>query len=96
MLFYSILLLALLAGALYVYLCKVPHGWVEWRTGLILKFLPSLDDREPVALRRSLEQFANKRKHLIKVPVQDVRDMAIRISTGEINARIYDDSNGEA
>ncbi len=78
----------------YDYICTVPHGRVEFKTGIVLKFVPNLDHQHPVALRKYLEAFAARYKHLIRVPVDVITDFQISILHGEIDCRLYDHSAG--
>ena len=75
-----------------LYLKKAPHGWIQARTGLVLKFFPSLDSQPVVQLRNSLEEFVKKQrtKILKSLPVDQVRDVQIPTRHGSIGARIYD------
>ena len=86
-----IAVLAILIVGIVVYIKKVPHGWVQFRTGLILKFLPPLDSQPVVPLRHAIEQFAAKRRPGIqrKLPVSDIHDIEIPTRHGNVPARIY-------
>lgn len=81
--------LAVLALAV-VYLKKVPHGWVQLKTGLALKFLPSLDSAPVVELRHGLERFVDKKRAGIAKALPVAKDEYIDIPTrhGDIKARV--------
>ncbi len=92
MVFWIIVTVLVVAVLGYGYICRVPHGRVDFRTGVVLKFMPSLDHREPIALRRSLEIFSAKYKHLFNIPIQRIKDADVDTSVGSIPCRLYDDS----
>ena len=85
--------LILVGVLMVVYLKKVPHGWVELRSGLVLKFLPHLDSQPVVSLRHSIERFTNKQLPRVKktLPVKVIRDIEIPTRHGSILARIFDE-----
>jgi len=72
---------------------KVPHGYVQWRTGAALKVMPSLDDYPPVKMRNILETIVTKRLPQIKrsLPIQEIKEFSIPTRHGEIPARLYND-----
>lgn len=89
---YSILaVLVLIIAGIITYFKKVPHGWVQLRTGLVLRFIPPLDNKPVVQIRKGLEAFVAKRIHTIKkaLPVSQVGDMDIPTRHGPIKARVY-------
>ncbi len=87
-----IILFPILLSLLLVYIKRVPHGYVQWKTGLALKILPSLDDKPPIEMRATLEKLVAKRLPKIKnsLPVSKVRDIDIPTGYGSIKARYYD------
>ncbi len=89
----AIVLSILMMGA-YLYIRRTPHGMVEFKSGLVLKFLPSLDHLEPIKLRASLENFVAKNLHKVKVPVRTIKDMEISTRHGAIRGRLYNDAEG--
>ena len=89
---YSILgILALILAGIIVYFKKVPHGWVQLRTGLVLRFIPPLDNKPVIQIRKGLEAFVDKRMSSITkaLPVSQVEDMDIPTRHGPIKARVY-------
>ena len=93
------IVLALIASiSLFIlYLKSVPHGWVQLRSGIVLKFLPPLDSLPVVKLRHSLEDFVAKQrpKILSELPVRKVNDIEIPTRYGHIAARIYRHSENQ-
>lgn len=91
---YLIWALPVLGILFFVFIKRVPHGWVQWRTGLGLKFLPSLDHLSPVEMRNKIEKFSLRglERTKKKLPVASVVDLEIPTRHGPILARIYDDS----
>jgi len=83
------LILTLLALAL-AYFKRVPHGWVQLKTGLVLKFLPPLDHASVTILRDGLEKFIEKKRSGIakSLPVKDDRYISIPTRHGDIKARV--------
>ena len=89
---YSILsVLILLIAGVIAYFKKVPHGWVQMRTGLVLRFIPPLDNKPVEQIRKGLEAFVAKRMHTITkaLPVSQVEDIDIPTRHGPIKARVY-------
>ncbi len=89
---YSIMaVLVFIIAGIVAYFKKVPHGWVQLRTGLVLRFIPPLDNKPVQQIRKGLEAFVAKRIHTIKkaLPVSQVEDMDIPTRHGSIMARIY-------
>lgn len=91
--FTILIVLAVLAMGAYLYIRRTPHGMVEFKSGLVLKFLPSLDAREPIEIRADLEKFVAKNIHKVKVPIHSVSDHTIPTRHGEIEGRLYNDSS---
>lgn len=87
--------IAVIAILFYFFIKKVPHGWVQFRTGLVLRFLPALDSQPVVKLRDSLEAFVAKKLPGVKrnLPVDDVRDISISTRHGDIKARVFQSLN---
>lgn len=93
---YTILgLVALVLVGFFLYFKKVAHGWVQFRTGLALKFIPPLDNKPVVQIRKGLEAFINKRIETIRksLPVSHVDDIDIPTRHGPIKARIYNNES---
>ncbi len=88
-----IVLLGILLMGAHLYIRRTPAGMVEFRSGLVLKFLPSLDHMEPIDLRASLEKFAAKNAHKVKVPIKEVKDLTISTRHGDIKGRLYNDAH---
>ncbi len=90
-------IILILIAAVFLFIKKVPHGWVQFRTGLVLRFMPALDHYPVVQLRNSMEDFNKKRLPQIKksLPVDTVKEMTIPTRHGHINARIFNDNNSD-
>ena len=86
-----LLLLPSIMGFLFWRMKKIPHGYVQWRTGAALKVMPSLDDFPPVKMRNILEKMVDKRLPSIRrsLPVNEIKDFNIPTRHGEIPARFY-------
>lgn len=89
-----LILIAIAAVAGFLYIKKVPHGWLEFKSGIIVKFLPALDAKPIETLRPAIESFVAKNAHKLNLPVRRVEDLVIPTRHGEIGARIYDDGDG--
>jgi len=89
-----IIVLSILVMGAYLYIRRTPQGMVEFKSGLILKFLPNLDHIAPVELRDSVEKFVAKNAHKVKVPIKLVKDLSVQTRHGAVKARLYDDSDG--
>lgn len=91
LLFWIILILFALSTLLTIYFKRAPHGWIQFRTGLVLKFMPSLDAQPVVPLRHSLEAFVKKQfpKIVKSLPVDSVEDQKLPTRHGDITVRIY-------
>ena len=75
---------------LVVYFVKrVPHGFVPFKSGLLLKFTPGLDDKPIPVLRKALEIAITGRKVPKRFPIFDVRDFEIQTRHGEVTLRYY-------
>lgn len=81
----------LVALGVFLFIKKVPHGWVQFRTGLVLRFLPALDSQPVVDLRNSIEHFVSKKLPAIKksLPIDEVKDVDIPTRHGSISARVF-------
>ena len=79
-----------LSALVVLFFKKVPHGWVQFKTGLVLKFLPPLDSAGVVALRDGLEKFVAKKIPGIAKALPVAKDSNIDIPTrhGPIMARV--------
>jgi len=64
-----------------VYFKKVPHGWVQLKTGLALQFLAPLDSAGVVQLRHGLEKFVDKQRSSIAKSLPVKSDKYIDIPT---------------
>lgn len=86
-----VIILWIAAIGIFFFIKKVPHGWVQFRTGLVLRFLPALDSQPVLGLRESIEQFVSKKLPTIQknLPVDQVRDVSIPTRHGDISARVY-------
>jgi len=73
--------LALLSAIAVAFFKKVPHGWVQFKTGLVLRFLPPLDSASVVTLRNGLEKFVSKKIPGIAKALPVARDSTIDIPT---------------
>lgn len=91
---YLIWSLPIIGILFFIYIKKVPHGWVQWRTGLGLKFLPKIDHLPPIEQRKKLEKLSARGLPGIqkKLPVKDIKDFEIPTRHGPIRARLYNDS----
>lgn len=76
---------------LYYYIRRTPHGLVEFKSGVVLKFLPSLDGMHPKKVRVALEKYVARGAARInrKLPVKIVKDFSIPTRHGDIGARLY-------
>lgn len=83
-----------LAVALYLFIRKVPHGWVEFKSGLILKFLPPLDAKPIQELRPALESFIARNAHKVKVQVRNIEEITIPTRHGPVPGKIFDNGRG--
>ena len=94
--YWIIALFIVIVAIAVLYIKRVPHGWVQFRTGLVLKFMPPLDHVPVVQLRQSLEDYIRKKLPAIKkeLPVQIVRDITIPTRHGDIEARIFQNDEG--
>jgi len=86
------LIVLALGSLLVIKLKKVPHGWVQTRTGLVLQFLPPLDSSPVIPLREGLEIFVDKKRAAITKALPVIKDEYIAIPTrhGDIQARILE------
>ena len=75
----------------FILVKRVPHGWVLFRTGVILKFLPALDKYPVVKLRHSVEDYIVKKLPSIRksLPVSSISELEIPTRHGPINARLF-------
>ena len=87
-----VLVLSILCTGAYLFIRRTPHGMVEFKSGLVLKFLPNLDHMEPVELRHSLEKFVAKNVHKVKVPINEVKELTIDTRHGPIRGRLYNNA----
>ncbi len=73
-----------------IYFKKVPHGWVQLRTGLALKFLAPLDSAGVVKLRHGLEKMVEQQRPSIAkgLPVKSETYIDIPTRHGDIEARV--------
>lgn len=94
---YVLIALALVV-LVYYYIRWTPQGMVEFRSGLVLKFLPSLDNMPPQKVRVALEKYvASQVKGINKtLPVSEVREMMIPTRHGEIKGRLYNNAKTTA
>jgi len=90
-----IVVLGILLMGANLYIRRTPAGQVEFKSGLVLKFLPNLGNMEPIDLRDSLEKFTAKNAHKVKVPINEVKELSISTRHGEIQGRLYNDAQGE-
>jgi len=90
-----ILILWVIAIVIFLFVKKVPHGWVQFRSGLVLRFLPALDSAPVVRLRQSLEAFIQKKLPGIRrsLPVSDVKNIDVPTRHGAIGARVFEGSS---
>ena len=91
---FVVLSMVTLSALLVVYLKKVPHGWIQLRSGLVLKFLPHLDSKPVIELRGAIEGITKKTFPRVKrtLPVRIIRDVFIPTRHGHVPARIFDES----
>ena len=75
----------------FILVKRGPGGWVLFRTGVILKFLPALDKYPVVMLRHSVEDYIVKKLPSIRksLPVSSVSELKIPTRHGPINARLF-------
>jgi len=73
-----------------IYFKKMPHGWVQLKTGLALQFLAPLDSAGVVQLRHGLEKFIEKQRPSIakNLPVESDKYIDIPTRHGDIKARV--------
>ena len=78
----------------FTYIKRVPHGWVQWRTGLGLKFLPSIDHLSPIEQRTKLNKLNTRGLPRIKknLPISDIKDFDIPTRHGPVKGRLYNDN----
>lgn len=88
-----IVVLGILLMGANLYIRRTSQGLVEFRSGLVLNFLPNLDHMEPVDLRVSLENFTAKNAHKVKVPIKEVKELTISTRHGEIRGRLYNNAD---
>ena len=95
---YLIILIVLIILAGYFYIRYTPKGMVEFKSGIVLKLLPSLDQEPPIKIRGALEKFVAKTASKLNasLPVKRVEDLTIPTRHGEIKARLYDQELGNA
>ena len=74
---------------LVYYIKKVPDGFVEIRSGLLLKFAPGLDNKPIPVLRKALELAIAARKKEKRIPVRMVKGFELPTRHGPIEARYY-------
>lgn len=89
-----VLILLVVGILLYYFIRWTPQGLVEFRSGLVLKFLPSLDNMPPKKVRVALEKYVASRVKSVNksLPVKEVRDMMIPTRHGDIRGRLYHNS----
>ena len=91
----AIVLIILLMGA-YLYIKRTKHGYVDFNTGMLIKFMPDLGAMPPVKLRHSLEAYVSKNKHKVNVPVSRVEEVEIPTRHGQIRGRLYQNGTRSA
>jgi acetyl esterase len=93
MMTYLIWSLPVIGTLFFIYIKRVPHGWVQWRTGLGLKFLPAIDHLSPIVQRAKLDKLNIRGLPRIKknLPVADIKDFDIPTRHGPVKARLYND-----
>jgi len=91
MMTYFIWSLPIVAALFFFYIKRVPHGWVQWRTGLGLRFLPAIDHLSPIEQREKLNKLNTRGLPRIQknLPVDEVKDFEIPTRHGPIRARLY-------
>jgi len=91
----AIILAICLFVAAYFFIRWTPHGMVEFKSGLVLKFLPSLDHMPTRQLRVSLEKFVAKSAHKVnkRLPVKVVKELSVPTRHGDVKARLYNNSD---
>ncbi len=87
--FVGILIVVFIGLGLYVYIRKTPQGFVDFRSGLVIKFLPPLDAMPIIELRDAIERFVEKNAHKIGVVVDSEQELKIPTRHGNLRARIY-------
>ena len=86
-----ILALSTIVVGFFVWLKRVPHGWVQWRTGIVLKFLPPLDKGPVLSLRASLEAYVAKKKPGLakSLPIAAHYDIDVPTRHGVMPSRVW-------
>jgi len=81
----------LIASLGVMWIKRVPAGWVELKTGLLLKFLPGLDSMPVVKLRESIENYWAKKLPAVKrkYALDHVDDHNIPTRHGQITSRVF-------
>jgi acetyl esterase len=85
----GVFLVAVFALLFYHWVRRVPHGYVQFRAGLVLKFAPPIDSVDLIKLRKSLDKFAKKKNARLNLPVDLVKDVTIPTRYATIKGRLY-------
>ncbi len=95
--FTAILTVLILVGGAVSYIKKTEHGMVDFKTGLVLKFIPDLGALPIPKLRIALDKYIAKNANKVKksLPIAKIQDLSIPTRHGDIPARIYDAGGGD-
>ncbi len=94
MTFVLIIFILIIAFGLYLYqIRKTPHGVVELKSALALKFIKDYKGDDIMEVRSSFEKMA--RNYSQKLPVETVLNFTITSQKKEIPVRFYNNSNKE-
>ena len=84
------ILILLIFGVGYLYIVKKPHGFVEFKTGLVLKFLPEVKgDVDMLELRQQYIDLAADRIKKLKIKTDNVEEINIPTRHGEIRGKAF-------
>jgi len=90
MIFLSVLLvITLISLLIWHYITKVPHGRVEFKSGLVLKFIKTYEGNDIFFLRKSYADMNSRKNYNTSLPVNHISDIKIPTSKGNIGARLY-------
>jgi len=88
----GIIVIVLVLGlvVIFLFVTKKPHGFVEFKTGLVLMYLPKMEGEiDMIKLRQDYIDLGANRISKLKIKTDEIRDIKIPTRHGEILGRAY-------
>jgi acetyl esterase len=86
----TVIILIAFSGIFYYWIIKRPHGFVEFKTGLILRFMPlPKGEIDLISLRNEFIKLTNK-SGVLKISADRTSEISIPTRHGPIRARKYE------